>query len=80
MFQILLGTVCYYGPTMFLNVFSFKLSFFNRCDVLMLKIIFLKKNIILMHFQTKNILKSNLYHTPKLSHEKKKQVGLKIDI
>jgi hypothetical protein len=30
-----------------------------------------------MHFQTKNILKSNLYHTPKLSHEKKKTGWIK---
>jgi len=32
---------------------------------MMLKIIFLKKNIILMHFQIKNTLKHNIYHTPK---------------
>jgi hypothetical protein len=35
-------------------------------DVLMLKIIFKnKKNVILMHFQAKIILKNNRYHTSK---------------
>ena len=32
-------------------------------DVLMSKIIFFKKNIILMHFQVKSTLKNNHYHT-----------------
>jgi len=36
--------------------------FLNCFDVLILKIIFFKKNIILMHFQVKNTLKSNRYH------------------
>jgi len=40
--------------------------FFYRFDVLMLKINFKnKKYIILMYFQAKNILKINIYHTPK---------------
>jgi hypothetical protein len=40
--------------------------FFYRFDVLISKIIFFKKkNIILMHFQVKNTLKCNSYHTLK---------------
>jgi hypothetical protein len=41
----------------FKNIYFF-LIFLNHFDMLILKIIFLKK-IILMHFQIKNILKSN---------------------
>jgi hypothetical protein len=37
----------------------------DRFDALILKIIFLKKNIILMHFGMKNTLKSNRNYTPK---------------
>jgi hypothetical protein len=41
--------------------------FLDRFNVLILKIKFKKnkKNIILMHFQMKNTLKNNLYHTSK---------------
>ena len=66
------------GPTTFGNtvqtVFLKKLIFFAKnyffyvldCfDVLISKIIFLKKIIILMHFETKRCLKNNHNHTPK---------------
>jgi hypothetical protein len=36
--------------------------FSNHFDVLMLKIIFFKTNIILMCFEMKNILKNSRYH------------------
>jgi len=39
--------------------------FINYFDVLMSKIIFFKKKIILMCFKMKNTLKSNCYHTLK---------------
>jgi len=41
------------------------LVFLDCFDVLMSKINLYKKNIILMHFQAKNTLKNNLYHTLK---------------
>ena len=34
-------------------------------DILILKINFFKKNIILMYFRAKNTLKHNIYYTPK---------------
>jgi hypothetical protein len=37
--------------------------FFNYFDVLMLKIIFLKKIIFLIYFKIKNNLKNNFNHT-----------------
>jgi len=45
--------------------------FLNRFDVLVLKMIFKKNNIILMHLQAKNTLKNNGYHTPKHPLSKK---------
>jgi hypothetical protein len=43
--------------------------FLDHFDVLISEIIFLK-NIILMYFQVKNILKSNYYHIPQHPKEK----------
>ena len=37
--------------------------FLNRCNVLILKIFFKIKNIILIYYQTKITLKNNFYHT-----------------
>ena len=59
-------------PNFFLSnlIFLFKLIFLVFLywfDVLMLKINFKNKKIILMHFQTKNNLKINLYHILKTS-------------
>jgi hypothetical protein len=40
------------------------LVFLDHFDVLILKIIFLNKKIILIYFKIKNILKNNYYYTP----------------
>jgi hypothetical protein len=57
--------------------FLLKINFFyvlDRFDALILKIIFLKKNIILMHFGMKNTLKSNRNYTPKQALKNKLKI------
>jgi hypothetical protein len=58
----------YPNPTWIQNVFENKMIFlylflFSYCfNILMLKINFKNKKIILIYFQTKNILKNNYFH------------------